>query len=65
MIDERVEYWRKLAYSNIFDRKTKFSTGKLSAPTFSDRYFELMGFINQLQSALNDACDVIEKKGNR
>jgi len=62
MIDDRLKEWRKLSsidYIRSPSRTTRGS-GKLAAQTFSDRYFELMGVIAQLQGALSEACDVIE-----
>lgn len=64
MIYEKVQEWRKLAGIDHARAKSRAGGGKLSAPTFSDRYFELLGVINQLQGALNDACDIINTQEN-
>jgi hypothetical protein len=61
MIDERLKEWRRLATID-YVRSPIRKNGKLSAPTFSDKYFDLLSSITQLQDALNQACDVIEAK---
>ena len=62
MVDDRLKEWRRLSRVDFIRTPSRMSKGygKLSAPTFSDRYFELMGVIAQLQDALSEACDVIE-----
>lgn len=64
MIDKKIRDWRKLAMIDYARSHSRAGSGKLSAPTFSDRYFELLGIISNLQGALNDACDVISAQEN-
>ena len=65
MIDERVKRWKELASADMaIDRSRAKSggSGNLGVPTFSQRYFELLGMINNLQASLWDAIDVIQKQ---
>lgn len=65
MIDERVRHWKELASADMaIDRSRAKSggSGNLGVPTFSQRYFELLGMINNLQASLWDAIDVIQKQ---